>query len=45
MKFEIYDLRFTSRRQAADFIHRRRREESLISFQFETRHPVSYKSK
>ncbi len=43
MKFTIYDLRFTSGRQVADLNCRRRRKESLICFQHETRHLVSYK--
>jgi hypothetical protein len=45
MKFTICDLRFTSQRQTAHLNRRSRRKESLISFQFETRHPVSCKTK
>ncbi|HEX7569978.1 MAG TPA: hypothetical protein VF492_05700 [Verrucomicrobiae bacterium] len=45
MKFTIYDLRFTSGPLVAYLNCRRRREKSPISFQFETRHLVSYKKK
>jgi hypothetical protein len=41
MKFTIYDLRFTSRRQAAHLSCRRRREELLTSLELETHHLVS----
>jgi hypothetical protein len=45
MKFTIYDLRFTIAWTTAVPGCRRRREESHHSFQFETRHLVSYKDK
>jgi len=45
MKFTIYELRFTIAQATAVPGCRRRREESLHSFQFETRHLFSDKGK
>lgn len=42
MKFTIHDLRFTRQGRSAHINCKRRRNEALISFQFETRHLVSY---
>jgi hypothetical protein len=45
MKFTICDIRFTSWQQISCLNCRRRREESLSGFQFETRYLVSYKER